>query len=104
MTSTIIKVDPEVDLYAQFESITESFVQWGPRSFLMTRGVAAERLDRADEYGSSALWGGHRWDDDVLIYQQQGILRRANMTEALDRLERDDQADIRDLLDPFDDE
>lgn len=104
MGRTIIKVDPGLDLYIEWSSIVEEPIMWGPRRFLELRGIDAQRLDRSDKQGSSSYHGFNFWDHDVLIYKQQGILRRANMSELLERLEQDAKADVSDLLDPFDDD
>jgi hypothetical protein len=66
----------------------------------------AERLARADRNGSSAynykIDGG--WDDEGFTYEQRGWLPRERLVAACEALERDDQAAVWDLLEPFEDE
>lgn len=102
MTTTVVKIDRDVDFYVMWESITESPTMWGTRSALCRPSmVEAGRFGRADAHGSSSLWGWGWWDDDTFIYEQRGILRRAKMREAVARLEDDREACICDLLEKF---
>jgi hypothetical protein len=120
MPSYIVKCDPDQDFYVMWSSIVDAPTAWGSRteieapSWLEPAAIAAERFHRADEYGTSAQWGAdqpgtaiirpYAWDSDGFIYLQQGLLPRARLRELCERLEKDDQADVTDMLEPFEDD
>lgn len=79
------------------------------------------RLERVDQTGTSSVWvskmneesptfaaHGHVddgcWEDDGKIYKQEGFCRRANIFVLTRRLMEDRDADLSDLLEPFDDD
>jgi len=100
----IIKVAPDLDLYVEWSSIVDSPVCWGTRAEMLEEGTDAVRLDRADKFGTSSLPGFDNWETDSLIYEQQGLLPRTKIPEALRRFENDEDADITDLLIPFEED
>jgi hypothetical protein len=110
MGRTLIKPDRNDDFYVEWSSIVESPMAWGTREEMLAEldVDGEERLARADEYGTSALWGNPRaygFDDDgVLIYQQRGVLRHDQLKQLCTRLGENEEADISDLLAPFDDD
>lgn len=78
------------------------------------------RMERCDETGTTSLWvatasaesaefaaHGHpeegSWADDTYIYRQQGVLTRKALFELCHRTDEDDEADVSDLLKPFED-
>lgn len=80
-----------------------------------------QRLKRADETGTSSMWvttaaaespsfAAHgypedgSWEDTGAIYMQRGIVSRPNMFVLTRRILDDPDADVTDLLKPFDDE
>lgn len=125
MSSTVIKVDRDRDLYLVWESETERFIVLGDRAYVaaalyeyddrkLERIPAGQRpedrIARADEAGSSALWPSTRepafgWQDEGWIYRQQGVLPRARLEELCERIQVADDfdVDVRDLLLPFED-
>lgn len=79
------------------------------------------RLERADATGTTSLWvtkaaeesaqfAAHgyaedgSWEDDSFIYMQLGVLTRANLFALCHRTDADPEADVTDLLAPFDDD
>lgn len=118
MPAYVVRPSKDEEFYVLWSDITDSPYCWGNRAEMrenwrhMGSHVGPwdeERFDRADRVGSSALWPSrtnpiYGWDDDVFIYDQRGILRRANLKAACARLGEDEHADIGDLLEPFDDE
>lgn len=63
------------------------------------------RLTRADQTGTSALWGNPRdgsWDDKGgETYRQRGTVSRADLFVLTRRLGEDEKADVSDLIEPF---
>jgi hypothetical protein len=115
MPSYIVKTSPDEDYYVMWSDIVEAPTAAGTRAdleatdYFTPADVAAERFDRADQYGTScaAPAGGkiyrfYEWSDPGLIYQQQGILPRARLRELCERLDAEQPVD--DLLEPFDDD
>ena len=79
------------------------------------------RMERVDATGTSSLWvaaaaeespefAAHgypeqgSWDDDDYIYQQEGVLTRANLFALCHRLDIDHDPDVSDLLRPLGDD
>lgn len=118
MPAYVVRPSRDEEFYVLWSTITGSPYCWGSRAEMRENwqymgshvGEWDEvRFDRADEAGSSAMWPNLGdpylgWNDDVFIYQQRGILRRANLKAACARLGEDERVDIGDLLEPFDDE
>jgi hypothetical protein len=118
MATIIIKPAKDLDLYVGWSSVVDAPTFWGDRAtvadYLREDGQSDEvvygRLARADEEGTSALYGDPPreggWSDPSLIYMQGscGILPRVNLTELIRRLEIDEQDPMTDLLQPFEDE
>lgn len=108
----IIKPDSDEDFYVLWSDIVESPTAFGPRAYLEQlrqygHDPAPERFDRADQLGSSAVWPS--WDDPIygytdtegMIYMQKGWLRRNRLRAACERLSKDENDSLVDLLDPF---
>lgn len=119
MPSIVVKATPERDLYAIWSTIVDSVTFIGTRREMkrhltVHRDVHANdapevRLARADVNGTSALYPYlppyyGAWEDTGFIYKQRGWLPRSRLVELLDRLAADEDADVTDLLDPFDDD
>lgn len=129
MPSFIFKESPEVDYYVEWSSVVEAPAFTGSRSVMLERLRESSdswlredaphhperRLERCDETGTSSMWveqQGMRdkyaeegaWDDDSYIYQQRGVLTRANLFVLCHRTDDDPDADVTDLMTPFDDE
>lgn len=123
MTAAVVKPSKDEDFYVIWSDNVEAPFAFGDRAYIsewmnQRPGYGAEsqdpeftvkaRLDRAEQTGTSYLWPSpedpaYGWNDDGFIYQQQGILRRSKLKELCERLGRDENADCRDLLDPFED-
>jgi hypothetical protein len=129
MPSFIFKESPEVDYYVEWSSIVEAPAFTGSRSIMLEhlrqssdqwlRDDAPHhperRLERADETGTTSVWVEHAgmrdkfaeegaWDDDDYIYMQRGVLTRANLFVLCHRTDDDPDADVTDLMTPFEDE
>lgn len=115
MGKTIIKPDRSDDFYVEWSSIVEAPTAWGTRAEMLEymseqHERAEDRMARVDSRGTSALWPSRAEpayafeDDDGLIYQQIGWIRRADLKALCKRLEKDEDADVSDLLEPFEDE
>lgn len=122
MTWAIVKTAPDEDNYVAWSDNVEAPLCWGDRDYVFAwadqpdrRSTSADpmfsteaRFQRADRMGTSYLWPkpekpAYRWGQGF-IYQQQGWLPRANLEALCERLTDDPKADVRDLLEPFDDE
>lgn len=110
MPSYIVKGDPSREEYVYWSTVTDAPYAWGSRAELEAElekinpgrnAAAPERFDRADETGTSSLDGFYCWDDDTLIYDQQGVVWRDDLWALCMRLERGE--DVADLLHPFED-
>lgn len=124
MPTILIKPERDRDLYVAWSTITRNPIAWGDRAQMLAwaeedwqrrqRGKQpdlmsepAGRLDRADIHGTSAAGGFAffgRWDDDGFVYEQRGFLPRACLALACEKLAADQEAEVWDLLEPFDDE
>jgi hypothetical protein len=115
MPSYIVKTSPDEDFYVMWSEIVEAPTAWGTRAeieathWFTPADVAAERFDRADQYGTSAaapaggkIYRFYDWADSGMIYQQQGYLPRHRLRELCERLAADQPVD--DLLEPFEDD
>lgn len=112
MPSYVIKVDPSRDEYVYWSTVVEAPLFWGDaiamQSYLEQHAEHGdgERIDRADEYGTSCMDLGnglrfYDWATDGLIYQQRGIVNRDDLWALCRRLDRNE--DAADLLRHFDD-
>lgn len=80
-----------------------------------------QRMKRADETGTTSMWvtkaaeespefAAHgypedgSWEDGSQIYMQRGTVSRANLFILARRVFEDENADVSDLLEPFEDE
>lgn len=119
----IYKEAPDVDYYIVWSSYVEAPVFGGTRKQVLPylwdlddrkpdrihdwdESHPENRLKRTDEHGTSALWGNPRdgaWGDTGEIYQQQGSVTRANLFVLTRRLSENENADVSDLIEPFED-
>jgi hypothetical protein len=117
MPSYVVKVTPDQDRYVYWSTVTDSPHFWGGRAEMMDMLVhdsrekpeyalpeAEKRLGRADATGTSAHHGDMRWDDDVLIVEQRGILRRGHLGAFLDTFNQADESFDWSMLEPFEDD
>ena len=111
MPREIVKVAPDEDFYVEWSSIVEAPTAFGDREGMQAHLASTDalgdgkRIDRADATGSSAIGGwGWTWEHETTIYQQQGNLPRRNLRALCARLAKDEHADCKDLLLPFDDD
>lgn len=129
MPGFIFKEAPDVDYYVMWSSVVDAPTMTGNRAVMLAyleqssdpylRDDAPHhpknRLARVDATGTSSMWvenAGLRdkfpedgaWDDDTYIYKQEGVLTRAGMFELCHRTDDDTEADVSDLLKPFDDD
>lgn len=116
MGRQIIKVDPELDLYVGWSSITEGpvyfgdraevlelftaeLLEWATRADIIDSGptgtarrrcelTAAAALQRADEYGSSSVQLGMTWGARA-IFMQRGWLDRPGLRHLIELLIND---------------
>lgn len=121
MPSYVLKVARESDQYVYWSTVVEAPTAWGTRAdvLAMLRDESDpwlrhdaphhpdQRMARADQFGTSCndLGDGLRfydWDEDTLIYQQLGTLRRSDLWELCSRLDREES--VLDLLAPFEDD
>jgi hypothetical protein len=109
----LIKPVRDRDEYVYWSTIVEVPLWSGSRAEALvdleresrdSAGGIEARLARADLYGSSALDGCCRWDDDALIYEQRGSLPRQHLFRAARLLAEGRDAEVWDLLVPFEDE
>ena len=122
MGSQIIKVSRERDLYMQWSSVVDAPTALGTRNDMVTyldetsdirweekrAADIAERLNRADETGTSSRFVPFAvgWNDKGLIFQQRGWLPRGQFEAFADRVRANesislDKIDFSDLLEPF---
>jgi hypothetical protein len=112
MGSTVIKPSRDEDWYVVWSSVAELPLAFGDRAYIRAflhdyddRELEA-RLQRADDQGTSATWAdGLRFTDEFcLIFEQRGVLRRQHVKALCICIGNDSDADVADLLEPFDDE
>lgn len=122
MTWAIVKATPDEDFYVAWSDNVEAPLAFGDRKYMFdwadqpsrraldsdVRGATAARFERADRMGTSYLWPtpedpAYRFGEGF-IYEQQGWLPRTNLRALCERLSEDWKADVRDLLEPFEDE
>ena len=116
MGYVIIKQDPDRDEYILWSDFTDTPIAVGTRVEMIpyvdqvdppreTPGGTAARFDRADRQGSSMIPYSHGWwDDERMIYEQRGWLRREHIAEACRLRLSGREVEVWDLLEPFDDE
>lgn len=102
----IIKPERDVNFYVEWSTVVDAPTAYGTRKqflkYLDKDGP--KRMERADRLGTSAIAPFvHHWDDSGMIYEQQGWLKRENLRALCDRLIQDENADVSDLLTPFED-
>lgn len=123
MGQIIVKPASDRDEYVIWSSIVEAPVGYGNRAEILTQlredwdrdyphatpkpGFRPEdRLGRVDANGSSAAgdytWG--YWDHDGFIYEQRGWLPRQHLYRACELLDAGREAEVWDLLTPFEGE
>lgn len=112
MGHVLIKPVPSRDEYVYWSTIVEAPFACGDRAETL-KELAAEkdsadppgvRLARADATGTSAKDGYGRWGWDAFVYEQRGILARKDMYYATLLLCDGREAEMWDLLTPFEDE
>ena len=107
MPRFIIKPKRDVDFYVDWSEIVDAPCVWGDRAEMLREGTNPARLDRCDLKGSScagdiADW--YTWDRDKyrsVIYEQRGALAIDDMQALCDRIAANQNADVSDLLTPF---
>lgn len=111
MPSFVVKLNPAEDRYVYWSTVTDSPHFWGSR-VEMAEWLAVfapsdddeARLLRADTFGTSSHIGDTAWDDDVLIVEQRGILRRSDLGAFLDSFDATTGGFDWTLLEPFEDD
>lgn len=112
MSSYIVRPDRAEDWYTVWSDSVDAPLAWGTRAELEAEAhpddrLTPERFARADEHGSSAMFGSpviYGWGQEGWIYEQRGVLPRRNLRAACERLAADEHDPITDLLEPFEDE
>lgn len=98
----IMKQAPEVDLYIGWSTMCEAPALIGTRAELLDFGIPAERLDRADQKGTSFIDSEiGAWDDPSLIAEQRGLLPRRHLGEYARRWLAGEHQRAFDLLEPI---
>lgn len=72
----VVKAGRDRDLYVGWSEVSEGPVGIWTRAEAITAGCPPSRLRRADETGTSSVPGYYRWDDEGLIAEQRGWLKR----------------------------
>lgn len=133
MGRIIMKEEPEIDYYVEWSSIVDACTFTGTREETLAHlqrdsdpylredapHHPERRLERTDKTGTSSLWVTTNrvidsrtgkpypeegsWLDDSFIYMQLGSLTRAGLFVLCHRQDVDDDADVSDLLTPFED-
>lgn len=117
MPSYVIKCDRESDRYVYWSDIVGAPHMHGTREEIAeylhgherlhdSHGEVSQRLKRADETGSSALWGIYKFDGGGLIVEQRGLLPRERLWEFCEAYcsgDPDRRDEWLDMLLPFDD-
>lgn len=123
MPAHVMKEAPDINFYVEWSSVVEAPTFGGTRdemfAHLRTKPHAADntpemRLDRCDKTGTTSLWVGEAgmldryaeegaWNDGAFIYAQQGLVARRDVFVLTRRLLADGDADVSDLLRPFED-
>jgi hypothetical protein len=73
MPSYIVKPKAGEDFYLRYSTIVDSPCESGTRADFMADGCDPDRLDRADEHGTSAMWGNPRvggWADESFMVRE----------------------------------
>lgn len=123
MPTFVMKVAPDRDQYVGWSTVVESIVWIGNRqeaARILARDIPAgydpkpgnspeDRLRRADESGTSALYPDYgpydgAWDDPIQIVEQRGVLERASFPAFVDAWQSDNPESAYELLRPFEDE
>lgn len=123
MGHILIKPVPDRDEYVYWSTVVEAPIAFGDREEMLEelndewrrqygsiapQGDSAPlaRLHRADTLGSSAAreYGYGHWDDESFIFEQRGLLARKDLYRAAELLYRERDAEVWDLLTPFEGE
>lgn len=117
MPRYIVKVNPDEDLYVEWSTVVDGPIVWGTRDEITEYLIdssekkreyatpeVADRMRRADEYGSSALQGDFQWGDDFIMYQQKGWMPRKRLLAFLYSYDETTQSFNEGLLEPFEDD
>lgn len=106
MPTFVVKPDRSEDWYVAWSTVVDAPSEWGTRAELVGYGYEADRIDRADECGTSMRgrwWFG--WDDTKWIVaniegipEREGshMVKRENVRALCERLEHEQP--IADLL------
>src|SRR5574338_79451 len=70
MPSYIVKAAPDEDLYCEWSTIVDAPTWLGDREGLIESGFAQDRIERADQSGTSAFGGSYGWDDDRFLIRE----------------------------------
>ena len=73
MPSYIVKPKPDEDFYLRYSTIAVSPCEFGSRAEFTKEGCDPARLDRADEHGTSAMFGDPReggWSDTEFMVRE----------------------------------
>jgi hypothetical protein len=76
MPSYIIKPKRNEDFYLRYSTIVDSPCESGTREDLIAFGIDPARLDRADEFGTSAQYGSPPvggWEEET-IHVREGVM------------------------------
>ncbi len=122
MGTYVLKPERGRDLYVGWSSIVDNATWIGPRDYalkMLGRDVPdgydpkpgnspEDRLARADENGTSALWpetGGYYggWDDRALKVEQRGMLPRGDLARFVEALDVCNEEAAYALVQPFED-
>lgn len=100
----LVKCSPDEDFYVAWSDVVEAPIWCGTRTEASEFGYTEERLNRADDRGTTSLEGFYRWDSNGMIAEQRGWLPRRNLLDYALRYTRNDEQAAFDLLEPFEGE
>lgn len=129
MPTFVYKEAPDVDFYIGWSTVVEAPVFAGTRTEVLERLTQQsdpwlredaphhpeQRMKRCDETGTTAMTGfttaegktypaDGAWDDTGEIYEQRGTVKRADLFVLARRQAEDENADVSDLIEPFEHE
>ena len=97
----LIKCRKEEDFYIGWSEIVEAPTFYGTATQARKKGYTQERIDRADQTGTSSLPGFYRWDSTGLIAEQRGFLPRRYLRAYVLLYDANLMQAAFDLLEPF---
>ena len=91
MPTYLIKAEPDGDLFIEWSTVVDNAVSYGTREDYLSLGFDPERIDRAEQFGTSALWPQDAeprkrflgWDAESVLVHNDGpepfLIRREDV-------------------------